>query len=79
MNCPRCGERTRVINSRHADSFRRDGRHRELVTFGHKWTPTPDWVARIRICSCGWRSRTLELLESTLVELLTGDIDADTK
>jgi len=66
MNCPKCGKRTRVKDSRTADSYRADGRVIGLVTFGHKHTSTPDWVARLRVCSCGWKAKTLELLEEDI-------------
>jgi len=66
VNCPKCGKRTKVQDSRHADSYRADGRAIGLVAFGHRWTDTPDWVARLRVCSCGWKGRTLELLETDL-------------
>jgi len=66
MNCPKCGKRTRVQDSRTADSYRRDGSAVWLVSFGHKHTDNPDWVARLRVCACGWRAKTLELLEEDI-------------
>jgi len=71
MICPGCGRvRTKVQDSRTAESGRDRVSH--LVTLGHKWANGPDFVARTRVCSCGWRGRTVELLVVDLEALKKG-------
>jgi len=69
MMCPGCGRvRTKVQDSRTAESARDKVSH--LVTIGYKWADGPDFVARTRVCpKCGWRGRTVELLEVDLERL----------
>ena len=65
MNCPRCGGKTRVSDTRSAES---PGRHLD-VNEALSWY-TRDWVGRIRGCTkCDWRKRTVELV---LDDLLAG-------
>jgi len=64
MRCPKCGKKTKVANSRTADTSKHHTRARLLrqVRDAVDWY-TSDWVARDRLCNhCGWRSFTVELL-----------------
>ena len=67
MICPKCGrQQTKVQDSRTAESSRLT----HLVVLGHKGADGPDFVARTRICHrCGWKGRTVELLETDLQRL----------
>ena len=74
MNCPRCGSRTYVVNSRHADST---GYHinKRLLTIAEvlvSWY-TRDWVVRRRICradKCGFDGVTIEVIDSDLEDMM---------
>lgn len=77
MNCPKCGQRTRVVDSRHPDSkisvrWRWSRPAKSLVAFGQKWVGwwSQDWVVRRRNCPCGKTYRTIELLEEDLPTLM---------
>jgi len=63
MNCPGCGSKTRVTNSRHADSSKW-GPNSKLIKTAREavgWY-TYDWVARTRVCSsCTWKDTTVEV------------------
>jgi len=74
MACPRCGERTAVTDTRpsHAttipglDQCRTDAIRvlAKLERVGIK-----EWVARTRVCRCGWRGTTVELPLETIREI----------
>ena len=71
MNCPKCGDRWKVIDSRHAESSAIGEydiiKYVDGVSDAVSWY-TADWVARKRCCSnCGHEDRTVEL---TLEDLL---------
>ena len=72
MNCPECGARTRVKNSRTVDTGSSDRRNAALTAWADEavgWY-TQDWVARTRVCfACGWASRTVEILNSDWVAM----------
>lgn len=68
MNCPTCGKRSRVIDSR----LPTDGRV-EVVTRSALQVAgwyTQDFVARRRTCDCGWKAESVELLVNDLKEML---------
>jgi len=71
MNCPRCGERVKVTNSRTVDSGKH-GLNQELIGYATRtvgWY-TPDWVVRQRQCrSCPWKKNTIEVLDTDLKEM----------
>jgi hypothetical protein len=68
MNCPTCGKRSRVVDSR----LPTDGRvevvtRRALEVAG--WY-TQDFVARRRACDCGWKTESIEILVEDLGAML---------
>ena len=72
MKCPRCGERTRVLNSRTActdtSKWNWNRSLRGVVAAAVSWY-TQDWVARQRICqSCDWEAVTVEICIDDLYE-----------
>lgn len=77
MKCPKCGDRVKVRNTRTPEYKKR---HENLDILMNdsliQWAEdavgwwTSDWVARERHCGCGWRSRSIELLEEDVDVLL---------
>lgn len=63
MNCPKCGKRVSVTNTRTADSANYQRNQRLLQTAeGLVGWYTQDWVARVRVCkNCPWTSMTVEI------------------
>ena len=72
MNCPDCGTKSRVLNSRTVDSKSDDGRNEKLLRWADEvigWY-TQDWVVRQRRCpDCGWSSMSIEIIEGDLQEM----------
>ena len=66
MNCPKCGTRVRVLDSKHADSYYSIHYKCEYIDRVQKlvgWY-CQDWVYRKRICtskSCKFRFQTIEV------------------
>ena len=75
MNCPQCGSRWKVSDSRHADSPRMSGgltNWIDEVAEKVDWY-TNDWVARRRKCvKCGFEQKTIEVTLQDLEEILKG-------
>ena len=74
MNCPRCGERTYVVNSRHADStgYRVNQAILDVANRMCSWY-TRDWVVRRRVCrakACGFDEVSIEVIASDLRAML---------
>ena len=66
VNCPKCGSRWKVSDSRHADSPEVSRRVAKAVS----WY-TSDWVARKRKCGkCGLLKKTIEVSLEDLEEML---------
>ena len=66
VNCPKCGSRWKVSDSRHADSPEVSRRVAKAVS----WY-TGDWVARKRKCGkCGLLKKTIEVSLEDLEEML---------
>lgn len=61
------------MNSRHFDSSSGDNRNVTLMNWAKAavgWY-TSDWVARNRVCpNCGWESRSVEIIEADLIEMI---------
>ena len=72
MNCPKCGHRVKVKNSRTVDSGRH-GLNQTLVDFAEKsvgWY-TQDWVVRQRKCdACEWKRNTIEIIDCDLDKMV---------
>ena len=73
MNCPRCGKRTYVVNSRHADStgYRVNQAILDVANRLVSWY-TSDWVVRRRVCkveACGFDEVTVEVIAEDLDEM----------
>ena len=71
MNCPRCGNRTRVTNSRTIDSGC-DQRNKRIIQWAIKTASwyTQDWTVRNRRCEkCKWESLSIELLQKDYEEM----------
>tara|TARA_Y100000593_G_scaffold95131_1_gene200515 strand:- start:50271 stop:50528 length:258 start_codon:yes stop_codon:yes gene_type:complete len=73
MNCPMCGSRTRVLDSRHFDTppKRSSGidRYKAEVAKRVGWY-TSDWVYRRRVCpSCKKEFKTTELIIEDLDQM----------
>lgn len=73
MQCPKCGEKVKVVNSRTVESTRKIfyanakliEKAQELVG----WY-TPDWVARHRKCTCcSWDKYTVEVTVEDFEEM----------
>ena len=65
MQCPKCGEKVKVINSRTVESakkiFYANAKLIEKAQSSVGWY-TPDWVARHRRCTCcSWEKYTVEV------------------
>ena len=60
------------MNSRHTDSNSGDNRNLRLMGWADSMVGwyTADWVARERQCDCGWKKRSLEILENDLNEMI---------
>ena len=74
MNCPLCGERTYVVNSRHADStgYRVNQAILDVANRLVSWY-TKDWVVRRRICRaepCTFDQVTIEVIAEDLEDML---------
>jgi hypothetical protein len=74
MNCPQCGERTYVVNSRHADStgYRVNQAILDVANRLVSWY-TKDWVVRRRVCrvdDCYFDEVTIEVSAEDLEEML---------
>lgn len=71
MNCPRCGTRVKVKNSRTVDSGKH-GLNQHLIDFAEKsvgWY-TQDWVVRQRFCEkCLWKRNTIEVIDRDLEKM----------
>ena len=75
MNCPKCGARWKVIDSRHADGAGVGEfdliKYVDAVRDAVSWY-TADWVARKRRClNCGHEARTVELTLEDLLAIIT--------
>ena len=75
MNCPKCGKKTKVLDSRHFDTppKRSTGidKYKEEVESKVGWY-TNDWVYRRRRCSektCNAEFKTVELIIEDLNEM----------
>ena len=74
MNCPRCGSRTYVQNSRHADSTGYKINKSLLIIAENliSWY-TRDWVVRRRVChseNCDFDGVTIEMLASDIEDMM---------
>ena len=75
MNCPHCGERTYVVNSRHADStgYRVNQAILDVAERACSWY-TRDWVVRRRVCKaeggCDFDDVTVEISANDLRNML---------
>jgi ribosomal protein L37E len=85
MNCPRCGERTYVVNSRHADStgYRVNQAILDVAEQACSWY-TRDWVVRRRVCrlasnddACDFDEITVELSAKDLRQMLIQAADGN--
>lgn len=74
MNCPKCGQRTYVTNSRHADStgYRVNQALLSAAEEHCSWY-TRDWVVRKRECrdeDCDFEDLSFELLLSDFADMM---------
>lgn len=74
MNCPHCGSRTYVVNSRHADStgYRVNQAILDVANRLVSWY-TDDWVVRRRVCrieACVFDQVTIEVIATDLEDML---------
>lgn len=75
MNCPRCGKRTYVVNSRHADStgYRVNQAILDVANQLVSWY-TSDWVVRRRVCrqlDCDFDEVSIEVIATDLEHMLS--------